>query len=77
MVTQGTTPSSMTLQRMINVAPMPAVGGAGGGTTIYLGVDRFEFPSIRSARDAGDFWTELQAQTEEATAKAHVPGGVS
>ena len=64
--------------RTLNVQamPVPAVAMAGGGTTIYLMVDRFEFPAIRSARDAGDFWAEIQAQTERATARAHVPGGV-
>jgi hypothetical protein len=62
--------------RTLNVQPMPAPVAAGGGTSVYLMVDRFEFPSIRSARDAGDFMRELQTMTEKAKAKGNVPGGV-
>lgn len=67
------------LGRGLNISPAtmrPATAPVGGGgTTFQLFIERFEFPSVRSGRDAGDIWTEIQAKSEKATALAQVPGG--
>lgn len=67
----GNMARDMAAPRLNQLAPV----AASGGTAIYLQVDRFEFPSVRTARDAGDFLTELNAMVDRATSRAQTPGG--
>jgi len=69
--------------RTLNVNAMqtaPAVATSSSSVVIQNFFDEGAFagafPSVRTARDAGDFMREINALTERASARGKVPGGV-